>query len=67
MSKEKTIYNLDLHESMIIKVNTINGKGYPYKWQVTRVASGWLYQDSNPKTTVVSQFFVPFDNSFQNQ
>ena len=45
----------------------IDKKGFPYEWQVTRVASGWIYQDTNPKTTVVSQFFVPFDNSFQNK
>ena len=67
MSKEKTIYGLDIHESITVKVKPIDKKGFPYEWQVTRVASGWIYQDTNPKTTVVSQFFVPFDNSFQNK
>ena len=63
MSKEKTIYDLDLHESMTIRVSPIDKKGYDFDWQVTRVASGWFYQDSNPRKTVVSQFFV-FANRF---
>ena len=67
MSEDKTIYNLDLHESMTVIVRPIDKKGFPYECQVTRVASGWIYQDSNPKTTIVSQFFVPFDNSFQTK
>lgn len=65
MEKQKTIYELDLHESVMVKVNITDGRGYPCEWQVTRVASGWLYQDSNPRRTTVSEFFVPFDNSFQ--
>ena len=66
MSKEKTIYELDLHESMVIRINPIDNKGYDYDWQVTRVASGWVYQDPDPRNLESTSFFVPFDNSFQN-
>lgn len=59
---KKTIYDLELHESIVVEQN---GDGYPYKWQVIRVASGWLYLDQNPNRTNGGEFFVPFDNKFQ--
>lgn len=58
----KTIYDLELHESITVKVF---GSGNHIEWHVTRVASGWFYQDQNPVRTTVSEFFVPFDNKFQ--
>ena len=66
MSEEKTIYDLNIHESITIKVNPIDNRGDDYDWQVTRVASGWLYQDADPRQQARGSFFVPFDNSFQN-
>lgn len=56
--KDKTIYDLELHESMEVKTGPVN-------WEVTRVASGWLYQDNNPNRTTVSEFFVPYSNRFK--
>lgn len=57
----KTIYDLDLHESMLVYDN---GADYQTEWRVTRVASGWIYQDNNPRLTVSIAFFIPFDNKF---
>lgn len=59
---KKTIYDLELHESMIVETT---GNGYPYKWQVIRFASGWLYCDYNPNRSTGGEFFVPFDNKFK--
>ena len=62
---EKTIYNLELHESLYI-----NGEDV----FVTRVASGWLYKyyhqeydkDLCYDKDVCDQIvFVPYDNAFQ--
>jgi len=61
-TKQKTIYDLKLHESIIVKVT---GQGYPTSWQVTRVPGGWFYQDDNPNRTTVSEFFVAYNNEFQ--
>lgn len=63
MKKQKTIYDLKLHESMIVK-NT--GEAYHTDWQIIRVASGWYYYYMNPNRTTVNSFFVPYDNSFQS-
>lgn len=61
-TKQKTIYDLKLHESIIVKVT---GQGYPTSWQVTRVPGGWFYQDDNPNRTTVNEFFVAYNNEFQ--
>ena len=61
-TKQKTIYDLKLHESIIVKVT---GQGYPTNWQVTRVPGGWFYRDDNPNRTTVSEFFVAYHNEFQ--
>jgi hypothetical protein len=70
------IHDLKEHESMLIKVsiNSDNerGKGgksgefgnavaYPYVWQVTRVATGFIYQNANPNATDFEGYFVPLD------
>ena len=63
---EKTIYNLDLHESIYI-----NGEDC----YVTRVASGWIYkyyienvtQNGEYYDTLNKIVFVPYDNSFINK
>jgi len=66
MSEEKTIYNLDLHESMTIRQIPIDNRAKNYEWEVIRVPSGWIYQCADLRLAS-SQFFVPFDNSFQTK
>lgn len=58
--KSKTIYDLELHESI---TQETFGKGMPIKWMVTRVPGGWFYQDSNPNRKTVSEFLVPFNDT----
>ncbi len=62
---EKTIYNLELHETLWIDEIEAN---------VTRVASGWLYKYEKEvyvengdyyMQEVVQIVFVPYDNAFQ--
>ena len=62
---KKTIYELDLHESLYI-----NGEDV----YVTRVASGWIYKYYRQKYNesggydeelLVQIVFVPYDNRFQ--
>ena len=64
---KKTIYQLDLHETLWI--DEIEAK-------VTRVASGWLYKYEKEVYEVNSEYyrqeviqivFVPYDNSFINK
>ena len=55
---EKNIYELELHETMMIERDEYVGL------IITRVPGGWLYgyrKDEN------SDVFVPFDNGFQSQ
>ena len=63
----KTIYNLELHESLWVDEIEAN---------VIRVASGWIYKYEKKinirsgnigyyKQEVVQVVFVPYDNSFQ--
>ena len=58
MKEEQSIYSLNLHESTQVEI--MGGK-----WSVTRVASGWIYQNDSPRITIPVGFFVPFDNTFQ--
>lgn len=62
---EKTIYDLDLHESIYLEKEEIN---------IMRVASGWNYTYYIDKenehhgytySAIHQIVFVPFDNSFQ--
>jgi hypothetical protein len=64
---KKTIYNLELHESLYDK---------NIEATITRVASGWLYKYEkecyNEKqeyyyNEVIQIVFVPYDNSFINK
>ena len=64
---KKTIYQLDLHETLWIDEIEAN---------VTRVASGWLYKYGKEVYEVNSEYyrqeviqivFVPYDNSFINK
>ena len=62
---EKTIYNLELHETLYIK---------DQGWQIQRVPSGWNYiytrqdfieEDDDYDQVITHIVFVPYDNKFQ--
>jgi hypothetical protein len=57
--KEKTIYDLALHES--IGINNDNGRIW-----VTRVPGGWIYETPNGDDQF-SCVFVPFHHEFSPQ
>lgn len=52
--EEKTIYELGLHETTLAIIIGVT-------WSITRVASGWIYQND----IISLGIFVPFDNKFQ--
>ena len=62
---EKTIYNLELHETLYVKDQGL---------QIQRVASGWNYiytrqdfieEDDYYDQVITHIVFVPYDNAFQ--
>lgn len=56
-TKTKTIYNLELHE-------TLEVKHLGSKMEITRVAGGWVYSFDYPGYRTAPLVFVPFDNEF---
>ena len=58
MKKEKTIYDLKLHESISLNSNHL---------EIKRVAGGWLYIESYEyqDNMALTSCFIPFDNEFQ--
>ena len=61
-----TIYDLKEHESMIVQVELKRQDNdpdhaplYPMVFQVTRVATGWIYQNANPNIEHHEGYFVP--------
>ena len=54
MIEQKTIYEMELHESMVI--HTISEQ-YEDRYTVTKVHNGWLYHTWNQYGTSVT--FVP--------
>ena len=56
MNKEKTIYNLGLHQETYISNNVT----------IMRVPGGWIYTDKYEYSgnASVSKCFVPFDDEF---
>lgn len=54
MSKEKTIYELELHEST-------GGDNY----RITRVPGGWVYQIQSWEELSMAMTFVPYNNEFE--
>lgn len=52
--KEKTIYDLKLHETFHL-----------LQYTVTRVAGGWLYCREEPQVNIAIPVFVPFNDEFQ--
>lgn len=55
---EKTIYDLEFHETIEIKSGYIS-------YTVTRVAGGWIYNYIRLDRNQITMVFVPFDNQFQ--
>jgi hypothetical protein len=57
------IRNLKIHESTIVEIEPTDKRCYPYKWQVTRVATGWIYQmadnHNRPASPLDTPIFVP--------
>ncbi len=64
MEKEKTIYDLELHESMDVESL---GKDATTYFQVMRVPGGRIYTYWNTQTQSYDNrgIFVPFNNRFQ--
>ncbi len=58
MSTEK-IYNLKLHESVVIEEETNSVT------LATRVPGGWIYEFQKPLINILETVFVPFNNEFQ--
>lgn len=56
---EKTIYNLELHESMEQRTNGST------TFTITRVPGGWIYENYRLDQRQMTSVFVPYDNSFQ--
>ena len=56
----KTIYDLELHETISIRAK---GGEYIFDWQITRVPGGWMYMSTIGEIDV----FVPFSNEFQSK
>lgn len=54
---EKTIYDLELHESL--KIND--------EMRLIRVPGGWIYQTVHPDTMLCESVLVPFNNEFQKK
>jgi hypothetical protein len=71
METKKTIYDLNEHESMLITIGEVGPESinnyylYPYVWQVTRVATGWIYQNAN-LIRQAEGYFVPLTSLFKS-
>lgn len=71
-TKEKTIYDLKIHETMTVEEvigerELTQGKKEDIikKYEVTRVAGGWIYAFDYPNFRQSPIVFVPFNNEFQ--
>lgn len=69
--KKKTIYDLGLHETLLIEevIGKVEGtqskEEFIKKYEVTRVPGGWVYAFDYPNFRQSPIVFVPFDNGFQ--
>jgi len=54
MKKEKTIYDLELHEGLMMCDEI----------RVNRVSGGWIYTTFRLDSNTMSSVFVPFDDEF---
>lgn len=57
--KEKTIYDLELHEILVIQTNIGS------KIEITKIPGGWIYSFEYPGYRQCMIVFVPFNNEFQ--
>ena len=61
MEKVKTIWDLKLHETLIVEESEIGIKGK--KYEVTRVPGGWIYLLEFPGYRQAPTVFVPWSIS----
>lgn len=54
MSKQKTIYDLELNENIVVNGHTVH-----------RVPGGWVYTREEPQVNILSTCFVPYSNEFR--
>lgn len=55
---EKNIYNLKLHESLIVTENFVSTL-------VLRVPNGWVYTALDKSRGIMSSVFVPINDEFE--
>ena len=61
--KEKTIYDLELHETMTITKEVepaFTGASNTKRFEITRVPGGWVYSFEFPQFRESPVVFVPF-------
>lgn len=61
---KKTIFNLELHETLKIKSKTFkeDGSSFLKSFYVTRVSGGWIYK---PFSDEDQSLFVPYSNELK--
>ena len=64
MEKEKTVFDLKLHETLVIqeKVKNTEGKEVEKFYEATRVPGGWVYNFDYPGYRQSQIVFVPLVN-----
>lgn len=69
MDKERTIYDLKLHETLFVveklPLKPMQTEASEKKYEVTRVPGGFVYAFDYPGIHQSPIVFVPFDNEFQ--
>lgn len=60
-NKEKTIYQLDLHELLMVEDNPSS----PFCISVMRVPNGWIYKSINKVTGIMAAVFVPYSEFYK--
>ncbi|HEA46434.1 MAG TPA: hypothetical protein ENH99_01495 [Candidatus Pacearchaeota archaeon] len=68
--KEKTIYNLELHETLILLIDEkdpATEKEIEKRIEITRVPGGWVYAFDYPFFRQTSVVFVPFNNQYMKK
>jgi hypothetical protein len=59
-NKEKTIYNLDLHETIYAEIDPRS----PLCTSVMRVPGGWIYRSYDKGAGIMAAVFVPYLNEY---
>lgn len=69
--KEKTIYHLKLHETLVVMENlpplVKDGTPIEKKYEVTRVSGGWIYAFEFMGFRQSPIVFVPYNEEFGNK